>query len=204
MAANPALLIDFDGVLRHWPAFEAPIERAHGLAPGSLRRAALDPALLTDLVQGRLADADWREEVAARLRREFPTAAIEAAVRQWSSHSGELNTALWQIVQMRNPGWRLVLVSNASSRLPQDLAALGLAGAFDAVVNSSAIGVAKPQPAFFHAALQHAGSSSDAAVYLDDAEENVRAAAALGLRSHRYCDLDSAVAFLRSHGVLRH
>lgn len=203
MQPHPALLIDFDGVLRHWPAFEAPIERQHGLPPGSLRRTALDPQLLAALVDGRLADADWRSEVATRLQRAFPAAAVEAAVRQWSAFSGELNQTLWHMLQTRHAHWRLVLVSNASSRLPQDLAALGLADAFDAVVNSSAIGVTKPQPAFFHEALRRAGSSPAAAVFIDDTEENVQAAAALGLRSHHYRDPDGAVAFLRDNGVLR-
>jgi putative hydrolase of the HAD superfamily len=52
---------------------------------------------------------------------------------------------------------------------------------FDAVVDSSAVGMRKPNPAIYQHTLSLLdGASPDHAVFLDDYESNVRAAEALG------------------------
>jgi putative hydrolase of the HAD superfamily len=53
---------------------------------------------------------------------------------------------------------------------------------FDVVVDSSEIGIRKPNPAIYHAALEQLGVTEPArAVFLDDYEGNVVAARAVGL-----------------------
>ncbi|HVH34120.1 MAG TPA: HAD-IA family hydrolase [Tahibacter sp.] len=196
-----ALLIDFDGVLRRWPADDAALERDHGLPRGSLREAAFDPRLLAALVEGRIDDAAWRTQVALVLRDRHPAADVAGAVAQWSAGIGEIDRELLAALDDCRVQ-RRVLVSNGSTRLRSDLAAHGLTDYFHAVVNSSEIGIAKPAAAFFAAALEAAGVRADHAVFIDDSAGHVAAAEALGLRAHRYLDVAGLHAFLRDGGLL--
>lgn len=62
------------------------------------------------------------------------------------------------------------------------LDAIGIAHHFTAVVTARQIGVAKPDPAFFAAALRHIGSAADAALHVGDHPENdIQAAAEVGM-----------------------
>ncbi|WP_369943586.1 HAD-IA family hydrolase [Xanthomonas medicagonis] len=201
--AARALLIDMDGVLRLWPDDDAELERAHGVPPGSLRAVAFAPALLEPAIRGTTSDTHWRAEVAARIKALAPDADAVALVAAWSAPAAALLNppvlALLREVRRRMP---VVLLSNATSRLQHDLEALGIADAFDAVVNSSEVGAIKPEPAIFAHALAQLGVAADAALFVDDAAINVEAARALGLRAERYVDAEALRAWLLAHGAL--
>ncbi len=54
---------------------------------------------------------------------------------------------------------------------------------FDAVIDSSAVGVRKPDPRIYHLALDALGGvAPEAAVLVDDAPGNIVAAQAIGIR----------------------
>ena len=55
-------------------------------------------------------------------------------------------------------------------------------GAFDHIIASCDVKLIKPDPAIYHLALNRAGCEPHQAVFLDDREENVRAAEALGMQ----------------------
>lgn len=57
---------------------------------------------------------------------------------------------------------------------------------FDEYVLSYEVGVLKPDPEMFREAVRRANASPEACVLIDDLEENVRAAAALGLKTIHY------------------
>ncbi len=87
----------------------------------------------------------------------------------------------------RRPAYRCALATNATDRLDADLAAFGLADAFDAVVNSSVVGVAKPSPEFFAAACAALGTPPERCLLVDDSAATfVAGARAAGLTAHRY------------------
>jgi putative hydrolase of the HAD superfamily len=69
---------------------------------------------------------------------------------------------------LRERGLRLAVVSNWDHRLPGLLADLDLARRFDAVVYSSEVGVEKPDPRIFAAALARLGVEAGAAVHVGD------------------------------------
>jgi len=60
---------------------------------------------------------------------------------------------------------------------------LPVAELFDFVVDSSEVGMRKPNPAIFEKALQIAGLAPDEVIFLDDFEGNITAARALNIRS---------------------
>ncbi|UYK85934.1 HAD-IA family hydrolase [Xanthomonas sacchari] len=203
VSAARALLVDMDGVLRLWPDDDAALERAHGVPPGSLRAVAFAPALLEPAIRGTTSDAQWLAEVAARIAALAPDANVAALVAAWSAPTtARLNQpvlALLHEVRQRLP---VVLLSNATSRLSHDLRALGLADAFDAVVNSSEVGAIKPEPAIFLHALAQLGMAADEVLFVDDTAVHVEAARALGLRAERYVGIDALRAWLFAQGVL--
>lgn len=75
----------------------------------------------------------------------------------------------------------LVLVTNATSWLDEDLARLGLTGLAHSVVDSARVGVVKPDRRIYEIAAERAGVSPDRCLFVDDRQENVDAAVALGM-----------------------
>lgn len=120
--------------------------------------------------------------------------AAAGAVRDWSASAGTVDGDVLAVVD--RSGVDVVLATNATSRLAEDLERVGLHDRFRHVVNSSDIGAAKPDEDFFAAALAVADVSAAEAVFVDDSEANVRAAAAMGIRSHRFAGVPGLRRFL--------
>jgi putative hydrolase of the HAD superfamily len=182
------LLIDLDGVIRTWdPAGDAAVERHHDLPEGSIVAATFgDGSLLHEVVTGRISDEQWRGEVARRLA-PLCGAAAEAVVAQWSQSAGAVDAAVLAVLRSaRTAGWRVALVTNATTRLREDLSRLGLEHEFDVVVSSAELGIAKPDPDVFGAACRQLAVDPAACVFVDDTAANVAAAAAVGLDAHLY------------------
>ena len=192
------MLTDFDGVVRHWPAaVTASIEDRHGLPRDSLAKTAFDPSILDDAITGRLTDSEWRSEVARRLAAQTDAATARSAVAAWSTGRGVVDTAALRVLQGARSVAALGLVTNATTRLDDDLARLGLRDAFDFVVNSSAVGCAKPSRCFHEHAARRCGCERGAVLFVDDRPENVEAAIAFGFHGHLYRDPETLRLLLR-------
>jgi putative hydrolase of the HAD superfamily len=182
------LLVDLDGVLRHFDAGRvAAAERDHGLGAGSILATALGPDLVVPAVTGRWTHERWLEEVALRLADGGDPAAARAAVARWAEDRGEVDAGVLALVRRaRAQGRPVGLATNATDRLDDDLALLGLAGEVDAVVNSSVLGVAKPHPEYYRAACAALGLPTEQVILLDDSIRHVAGARDAGLLAHRF------------------
>jgi putative hydrolase of the HAD superfamily len=69
---------------------------------------------------------------------------------------------------------------------------------FDHVVESSKVGVRKPELAFYEAACELVGVKPDQCVFLDDLGVNLKPAAAMGMHTIKVIDPDDALAELES------
>jgi putative hydrolase of the HAD superfamily len=88
------------------------------------------------------------------------------------------------LARLRAGGARLAVVSNWDVSLHDVLERTGLRPLVDAVVISAELGVAKPDPAIFLAALQRLGATADGAVHVGDSlEHDVAGARAAGLEA---------------------
>ena len=83
----------------------------------------------------------------------------------WSSVAPSVAESL---SRLRNQGLVLGVVSNSDGRVEEALEAAGLRSFFDVVVESALIGVEKPDPRIFQAALQRLGVAPEEAVYVGD------------------------------------
>ncbi|MFN8679233.1 MAG: HAD-IA family hydrolase [Thermomicrobiales bacterium] len=197
------LLCDLDGVVRLWPAHVVAVaEDAAGLPRGSIHETAFAADLLPLAITGRLSDEAWREEVGNRLRAAYPEADARGAVAGWSASPGVVNQPVLDLLRQRRVP--VALITNATSRLHQDLAALGLDGEFDHIINSSRLGVAKPDSGIFEAALQAIGLPADQVLFIDDDARHVAGATELGIRSYQFMgDVPELDEVLRVAGIVR-
>ncbi|MFZ9565245.1 MAG: HAD-IA family hydrolase [Ilumatobacteraceae bacterium] len=69
---------------------------------------------------------------------------------------------------------------------------------FDAIVESSKVGVRKPEPRFYEIACEMLNVSPDACVFLDDLGINLKPAAAMGMRTIKVVGADQAIDDLES------
>lgn len=72
----------------------------------------------------------------------------------------------------------------------------------DRLYCSAEFGVQKPEPEAFQGVLARLGRPSNNILFIDDMEENVRAALGLGFQIHRYFDAEILESDLRSFGLL--
>jgi putative hydrolase of the HAD superfamily len=175
-----AVLCDFDGVIRIWHESDAArIEGDFRLPPGTLADAAFTPALLRQATTGAISDEEWRERVSEMLVAEHGEGA-RAAVSAWSRLSGALDDEMLNLLREVRHTAPVALLTNATTRLEHDLEALGLQDAFDAIANSSTIGVTKPERGIFEQAAALVGVSLGDCVFIDDQPSHLDAARAAG------------------------
>jgi putative hydrolase of the HAD superfamily len=198
-----ALLIDLDGVIRKWHSSDESIEGTYGLPIGSMREVAFSPELIEAAITGAISDEEWRARITEKLGHKFGAARAADAVAEWASHPGEVDELTLSLLSTCHSSLRLVLVTNATSRLPRDLLALGLSEHFHAVVNSSQVGVAKPSNEIFRVALERSGATPAQALFIDDTAANVESASSLGILSHAFIGHQRMSEFLHQAGVLR-
>lgn len=179
------LLCDLDGVVRLWPAHVvATAEDTAGLPRGSIHEMAFADDLLPLAVTGRISDEAWREEVINRLQAAYPEADAREAVTAWSASPGVINQPVLDLLRQRRVP--MALVTNATTRLPQDLTALGIDVEFDHVINSSTIGVSKPDQGVYIAALQALDLPAGQVLFIDDSPQHVAAAQDCGIQGYLF------------------
>lgn len=175
---------------------ELPASRV-GEAFGRILRQA-PPMVFPDAPPERVPSLErswWREVVRQTFRAADGTARFadfEAYFDALFAHFAE--PAAWQaapgarecLADLRREGRRTGVASNFDHRLQEILEGLGLAKLLDLVLTPAQARAAKPQPRFFAAALEALGVAAPAALYVgDDAEADVAAAQAAGLRAVR-------------------
>ncbi|WP_018220738.1 HAD family hydrolase [Salinispora pacifica] len=183
-----ALLVDFDGVLRRWdPAVAAGVEQAYGLTEGVLNEIAMSWGLLQPVLTGRVSHAEWMASVAAALAPSVGEQQAQAAVHEWQRYRGEVDPQVLTFVrEVRASGVPVGLATNATDVLDADLAALGLEGELDVVVNSSVVGTHKPAKEYFEAACEALRTSPSRVLLVDDDDRVVAGARVAGLSAHRW------------------
>jgi putative hydrolase of the HAD superfamily len=198
-----ALLVDMDGVIRHWDAgIIARGDELLGLEAGTFARVAFDEELLRKATVGELTDEAWRDAVITCLVEDHgcdPGAAAAA----WIGDEFTIDSRVVELLSgVRAAGHRVVLLSNATTRLESDLEKVGLAAAFDAVVNSSRVALAKPDPAVYTHAAEAAAAAVGACLFVDDRAENVAGALAAGVPAVAFRSPVRLEAVLRRTGLL--
>jgi putative hydrolase of the HAD superfamily len=119
-------------------------------------------------------------------------AGILAALGAWR-RTYNLPSGLWTVLEpdaeaalrlAREAGLATAVISNSNGTIADILATLGLARHLDFVIDSSRVGVEKPDPRIFRIALDRAGLNPGQAAYIGDLYSiDVLGARAAGLRA---------------------
>jgi putative hydrolase of the HAD superfamily len=158
-----------DSLSRHASAAARAMERARGTDQA---RAA---AYLETLFQLGGVDRDRLGELHDCLIRMH---------RERNLWSGVAERSAATLSRLRAAGLRLGVVSNSDGRVEEALEAAGLRQLFDVVVDSALVGVEKPDPRIFHAALDALGVAPEEALYVGDLYEvDVVGARAAGMEA---------------------
>ena len=193
-----AILTDLDGVLRSWnndSLFN--LEESHGLHRGFLFSCAFNDQFVLPAIVGEVSHEQWLDHVANELETVSSPELVKQLIAQWQDSPSEIDWRLMDAYNIAFPDASIVLVSNATTRMDQDLKNTGLPEKLNIIINSSEIGVAKPDFEFFRRTLKTIACSSDEVLFIDDQIENVDSATELGIASFHYQnDLDLLKGFL--------
>ncbi len=179
-----------DGVIRHWPDdVFASVESDAGLPPGSLLEAAFTVPEYEQGIIGDVSYDTWCAATEAALAQRYGAEPAERAVRDWRPHRGRIDSEMVELIASIRPRVPVALLSNAHDYLRNDLEAHGLTDAFDAVICSADVRLAKPNPAIYRYAAEALGVAPSSCFFTDDLEVNVAAARSVGMRAVRFTDV---------------
>ena len=192
MPSYDAVLFDFGGVFTASPfgAIELAEER-HGAAPGQLREIIFGAYDRDDdhpwhrLERGEIGLGPAREAIIELGRGAgFEIDPIRLLIEGMGAHETR-EDLIGLVKRIRADGVRTALVTNNVREFGDGWRKLvPVEALFDEVVDSSAEGCRKPDPAIFELALERVGAVSPArSIFLDDFHGNIDAARALGIES---------------------
>jgi glucose-1-phosphatase len=190
------VVFDLDGVVRHWDAqLNASIERRHGLPTGAILDAAFAPDLGPAAVTGELDYGTWAARVAERV-------GSAEAIAEWGEFRGHVDPDAVALVEaVRAAGCRVGLLSNATTRLEEDLEVLGLGATFDVVFNTALLGVCKPDHEVYRRVVDALAVPADHIVFTDDTPGWAEAATEVGLHGIAFTGVTHLREELRRLGV---
>jgi HAD superfamily hydrolase (TIGR01509 family) len=196
MADVDALIVDLDGVIRHWDEHHfAETARSFGIEPHDFAAIAFEKSLLDAGMTGALAHEAWAEEIGRRVGAAHAADPVAVANAFGNLRWSLDHDVIALLREVRAAGRvKLALFSNASTRLEQDLASVQLDVEFDVVFNSARLGLAKPDPAAFVHVAQALGVAVERCLFVDDTVPNVHGAREAGMRAEPF----TGVAALRS------
>jgi putative hydrolase of the HAD superfamily len=197
------VLFDFGGVLLSSPfdAF-ARYERERGLPDGFLR--ALNSTNPDDNAWARLERSEVDFQEFCRLYEDEARAAggeVDGS-EVIALLAGDLRPAMVEAVRRCRARLKTACLTNNwvaadDARESNSHGAL-LADLFDVVVESSKVGVRKPDPRFYEIACEQLAIEPSEAVFLDDIGGNLKPARAMGMTTIKVTDPDAAIAELEA------
>lgn len=195
------VLLDVGGVLVPFAdrAVVEGLERQLALPAGGLAPLLYDCDPWHALSTGKLdEDAYWQ---AIGAQGGWEPQALRRLVRPaWEFAS--LDDEVVTLVQTMRAHVRVALFSNAPLCLEDWLRALDVDHLFDPIINSSRIGLRKPDPQSFLRAVALLGVPAEAILFVDDKQRNTSVAEELGIPSLHFTGAASLAAALARYGIL--
>ena len=197
MQSVKVILTDLDGVIRHWNSDALRNkEITFGLEAGHVFSICFEKRLLSKAITGKITDQEWREIVREKLLRVVSEHSAKELVEAWTYSQVRIDRTMVRLYKEHFPEAKVVVATNATTRLPIDIKLHHLDGMFDGIINSSGLGVAKPAHDFFYKAINQLETQFADVIYIDDSAKNVASAKQLGIRSHHFQDHAQLLRFL--------
>jgi putative hydrolase of the HAD superfamily len=200
-----AIVSDFGGVLttpligsfaRVQEALGIPVEALGAAMLAVTEREGENP--LFALERGEVAEADFLAGLETEMSAALGEPVSLAGFHEHFFGGLEPNTELLaRLHRAHEDGIRLALLTNNIREWePHWKAMVDRLELFEVVIDSSAVGMRKPDPRIYELALERLGLPAQACVLVDDMELNCDAAVALGMHAVRFVDNEQALAEL--------
>lgn len=123
--------------------------------------------------------------------------------RYVDSFGGAIEPTVALLRRLKDAGWRLFALTNfPPDRFEATRKRFPFLELFEGVVVSGDVQLAKPDPRIYQLALERAGSAAGECVFIDDVEENVVAAAGLGIDAIQFKSAEQLAEELTRRGIL--
>lgn len=135
---------------------------------------------------------DWNIDVSA-----------EAFLQEFRSWSRRLLPGAAELLASLRPRFRLAALSNSNElHWERNSNDIGVTDLFEIAISSHQVGMCKPNPGIYLAALDRLGVPPDAVMFFDDVPANVAAASALGIHAFQVDGVEGVRARLMRERLL--
>lgn len=171
-----------------------------GATPAVCRQAAFESDLLPRFESGRISADEFHQQFSQATG---TTSDRDALLRAHSQMFSLMHSTARILVQLKGVRRRIGLLSNTCIDHHEYCRErfTVIRELFDVYVLSYEIGVMKPDPAIFAAAIDRAGVAAEHIFYADDRQENVAAAREAGMDAVLFTDANQLLDDLRTRGV---
>jgi putative hydrolase of the HAD superfamily len=166
-------------------------EERLGLPPGELSRFVFDSEVSREAVAGRASEDEIWAWVLARLG--LPESERRALIEGFFG-GDRVDERLVAFIRSLRPAFKTGMITNAWPNVRRFLEdECHLADVFDHIVVSAEEGMVKPDPRIYRIALERLGVAPGEAVFIDDMEENIAGAQAVGMHGIRFEGSEQAI-----------
>jgi putative hydrolase of the HAD superfamily len=182
-----AIILDYGAVLCHQP-FPHEVERmARIFRVTSQEFPALYAGPRHSYDRGDLTTPEYWIEVARSAQIKLTRDTIERLSKWDREMWSHVNTEMTRWLRAVRPGYKTALLSNMHFDMIAHLrASFAWLRHFDHQIFSAEVHSVKPEPAIYEHCLKTLGARPSETLFIDDREENVAAARALGISSFRF------------------
>jgi putative hydrolase of the HAD superfamily len=191
-----AVFFDLGGVILR-TEYQAPRQQLAerlGIEYDDLDRIVFDSETGVQAARGTITSRQHWEAVMKRLKR--PMDEMES-IRAEFFAGDIIDRDLVNFLRSLRTTHKTGLISNNWSDLRDYLVRERIIDAFDHIVISAEVGVAKPEPEIFRIALEQAGARPEEAVFVDDFYVNIEGCEKVGMKGIHFKDTESAMQQLR-------
>jgi glucose-1-phosphatase len=196
-----AVIFDIGGVLVRTDDHEPRrrLEQRLGLAPGAAEFVVFNSEAGLRTQRGELTE----EENWLRVQRELNLSDGDIDDFRREFWAGDkLDAELIDYIRRLHSRYQTAIISNAMPGLMTVVTGkYPIADAFDVIVGSGDVKLAKPDPAIYRLTLQQLGRQPEEAIFVDDSLPNIQGAQAVGLHTIHYTRGANIPAVLATYGV---
>lgn len=190
----PAVVLDIGGVLETTPSLGTveKWESAFGLLPGQMAERAGE--VWEAGAVGSISEDDVHRRLGEVLG--VDRARVDDFMAEmWEEYLGTPNVELIDWFRDLRPRYRTGIISNSFvGAREREQERYGFADLADVIVYSHEVGVSKPDPRIYRLACERLAVAPEDTIFLDDVEENVEGASAVGIRAILFTDTRQAIA----------
>ena len=201
MSSIKAILFDADGVIINSPSyFSIKYQKEFGV-----QNSLMEPFFKNKFQECLVGKADLKDELKPLLKHWKWNGPVDDLLKWWFKSEHYIDEKVIKVIEnLRQKGFACYLATNQEKYRTEYMKdKMGFAALFEKIYSSAEIGHKKPSKDFFSFILEDIKANKkitpNEIMYFDDGQENVEAAANLGIISSLYTKFDNFYEQLAKH-----